>query len=104
MDNPLENFISQNRLAKMNKVLSSRTNSITIVLDRIKNYHNVSAVIRSADAFGINDVHLVGEHFEYTKGISRGAERWIDLFKYESPESAIKFLKKRKLQTCCSST
>lgn len=91
---PLDTFVSDRRLHRMESVLSNRTKTLTVVLDRIKNYHNVSAVIRSADAFGINDVHLVGEKFEYTKGISRGSERWIDLIRHETPSLAISNLKK----------
>ena len=90
---PLDDFVTESRLEKINKVLDKRSTSLTVVLDRVKNYHNVSAVIRSADAFGIQNVHLVGEYFEYSKGISRGTERWIDLYKYDSPSEAIAELK-----------
>ena len=94
MEHPLEDFISENRLDRFNEVLDNRTDQVTIVLDRIRNYHNVSAVIRSADAFGINSVHLVGGNFEYTKGVSKGTERWIELQKHEDIKSVIQKLEK----------
>ena len=49
----LSQFLLPERLEKLETVLSNRTENITIVLDNILNYHNISAVIRTADAFGI---------------------------------------------------
>ena len=89
----LEKFLLPKRLEKLDSVLEKRTNNLTIVLDRIKNYHNISAVIRTADAFGINEIHLVGGNFEYTSGISLGAEKWLEIKKHNSATQAIKKLK-----------
>lgn len=93
--NPLEDFVTPERAQKFEQVASQRTRNLTVVLDRIRNYHNISAVIRSADAFGVNDIHLVGSRFEYTKGISKGTERWIDLHHKEHAEDMCKTLKEK---------
>ncbi len=92
-DEILSKFLLPKRLEKLDSVLENRTNNLTIVLDRIKNYHNTSAVIRTADAFGINTIHLVGGKFEYTSGISLGAEKWLEIKKHECPKETIKELK-----------
>ncbi len=94
-DELLANFLLPERLEKLESVLNNRTENLTIVLDNIKNYHNISAVIRTADAFGVNKIHLVAGNFEYTSGISLGAEKWLEIEKHKSSESVIKNLKEQ---------
>ncbi len=84
----LQEFMLPQRLERLESVLEERTRSTVIVLDHVHNFHNISAVIRTADAFGINDIYLVGEDFEYSRGISLGAERWVDLKKYNSAKES----------------
>ena len=86
------------RLDRMNAVLTQRTHSLTIVLDRVRNHHNISAVIRSADAFGISTIHLVGEMFEYSKGITLGSQRWINIVSHQAPGDAIQTLQREDFQ------
>lgn len=47
---PLDQFIVPDRKERLEQVLAHRSNNLTIVLDQVQNYHNISAVIRSADA------------------------------------------------------
>lgn len=93
MTKNLEDFVMPDRLERINKVVKQRTASLTLVLDHVHKFHNISAVIRSADAFGLSTLHLIGNSFEYAKSISLGAERWIDLVKHESAESAVNTLR-----------
>jgi tRNA (guanosine-2'-O-)-methyltransferase len=88
-DEILSQFLLPQRIERLEKALANRTNQLTVVLDRVRNYHNVSAVVRSSDAFGLSAVHMVGKYFEYASGISLGAEKWIDIQKYSSPQDAI---------------
>lgn len=90
----LSQFILPERLERLEEVLEQRTKSLTVVLDRIRNHHNISAVIRSADAFGLSRVHLIGDSFNFSSGISLGTERWMDLQPHASPLEAIQHLKK----------
>jgi len=90
----LEQFMQQERIARFDQVLSGRTRDLTIVLDGVHNHHNISAVIRSADAFGISTIHLVGEGFTYSKGITLGTERWLDIVHHDAPEEAKSRLRK----------
>lgn len=89
----LERFILADRQARMRDVASKRTRSITIVLDEIRNVHNISAIIRTADAFGVLDVHLLYKEFDSSKGVTQGAERWLKIHKHESAEELIIELK-----------
>ena len=94
----LEEFLIPARRERLEQVLSGRSESLTVVLDGVQNYHNISAVIRSADAFGLTEIHLVGETFEFSRGISLGAERWMRVFGHRSAEDALRFLEPRNYE------
>src|SRR5882757_1229518 len=85
----LEQFLLPGRVARIDQVLAARTDMLTIVLDGVHNHHNVSAVIRSADAFGIRSIHLIGSQFEYSRGVTLGTERWMDVRKHASVKNAL---------------
>ena len=92
----LEEFLIPARRERLESVLDARSESLTVVLDGVQNYHNISAVIRSADAFGLTEIHLVGESFEFSRGISLGAERWMRIFGHHTSHDALAFLQKRE--------
>lgn len=92
-DEILSQFLVPERLERLETALTNRTNNLTVVLDRVRNYHNISAVVRSSDAFGLSSVHMVGKYFEYTSGVSLGAEKWLNIKQYASPEEAITQIK-----------
>lgn len=92
-DEILSQFLLPERIERLEKALANRTNQLTVVLDRVRNYHNVSAVVRSSDAFGLSTIHMVGKYFEYASGISLGAEKWINIKRHSSPEDAIAKIK-----------
>lgn len=92
-DEVFAQILEPRRLERLEQVLAERTNSLTVVLDRVQNYHNISAVLRSADAFGLSEIHLIGESFEYSKGITLGTERWMQLTRHHSPEEAAESLR-----------
>ncbi len=90
----LYQFLLPSRLERLDSVLNNRSRNLTLVLDRVHNYHNISAVLRSADAFGITEVNFIGENFEYSKGIALGTERWLELKTHQDATSALEYLKK----------
>jgi tRNA (guanosine-2'-O-)-methyltransferase len=65
----------------MKAVLARRLATLTVVLDNVYDPHNLSAVLRSCDAFGIQHVHVIEtyEAFELNPKVSQGAERWLTL-------------------------
>ena len=92
-------FITHNRLEKMEQVLSKRTRYLTVVLENIYQPHNASAVLRSCDGFGAQDVHIIENSNSYriNPGVSLGTSQWLTLHKYNKQEEnstpAIKTLK-----------
>ncbi len=88
----LYEFLLPKRKVRMEEVLNQRTKHLTILLDCVQNYHNISAVIRSADAFGLCDVHLIGQDIEYSKGIALGTEQWLKLHLHQTAKQALDYL------------
>lgn len=92
--------VTEKRLALFKQVLAERTRYITVLLEDIYQSQNASAVLRTCDCTGIQDVHIVEERNEYeiNRDVALGADRWLSLNYYSEGEdniySAIKTLKK----------
>jgi tRNA (guanosine-2'-O-)-methyltransferase len=80
----LEQFITERRLHLINHVLSQRTRYITVVLEDIYQSHNASAVLRSCDCFGIQDVHIIENRntYQVNPDVALGSNKWLTLYKY----------------------
>ncbi len=75
------------------------------VLEDVSDPHNTSAVLRSCDAFGVQQVHAVPGSwgFQVTHKISRGTHRWLDVVAHESAEECAEALKKEGRQIIVAS-
>jgi len=74
-------LVTERRLQRLQSVAGRRLRSVAPVLESIADPHNASAILRSADAFGIQEVHVVPgpAGFHASRQISKGAHRWLDL-------------------------
>lgn len=83
--NYLGQFITENKKSVMERVLAERTRFITVVLEDIFKPHNASAVLRTCDCFGIQDIHVIEKINSYKVNpyVARGASQWVDLHKYD---------------------
>lgn len=81
----LRQFVTEDRWQTIKTVLDRRTRYLTVVLEDIYQPHNASAVLRSCDGFGIQDVHIIENRNEFTpsKGVTIGADKWISLHSYK---------------------
>jgi tRNA (guanosine-2'-O-)-methyltransferase len=82
----LSGFVTPERLARMQAVLANRSRYLTVVLEDIYQSHNASAVLRTCDAFGIQDVHIIEKRNEYkvNPDIALGSAQWLSLKKYRN--------------------
>ena len=81
----LGGFVTAERLARMQEVLSHRSRYISVVLEDIFQPHNASAVLRTCDAFGIQDVHIIERKNEYriNPDVALGSAQWLSLHRYK---------------------
>lgn len=77
-------MVNENRLELIDKILELRTRYVTLVLEDIFQPHNASAVLRTCDCFGIQDVHIIENRnrYELNPEVERGAAQWLSLQRY----------------------
>lgn len=80
----LSGCVTENRLALFKKVLTERTRYITVLIEDIYQSHNASAVLRTCDCNGIQDVHIVEEDnaYEINRDVTLGSDQWLSLHYY----------------------
>lgn len=80
----LSGFMLEERFETMKRVLAGRTRYMTVCLENIYHAQNGSAVIRSCEAFGIQDLHIVDRAapFLVRDGVVKGTDKWVDIRKY----------------------
>lgn len=85
----LMTFISENKRRKFSEIIRFRTRHITIVLEDIYQPHNASAVLRSCDCFGIQDIHIIeNKHtYEVNPDVALGSAKWLTLTKYNHAQN-----------------
>lgn len=84
----LSRFISDHKKEFVEKVLDQRTRHITMVLEDIYQSQNASAVIRTCECMGIQDVHIIENDSKYTvnRRVLKGSYKWVDLIRYKGKQ------------------
>ncbi len=81
--------LSETRRDKILNVASSRTEHITLVIQDVTSEHNICACLRSAEAFGIQHVHIVNEKKNYRiSTVAKGSSSWLTIHNYKSISEA----------------
>lgn len=77
----LSPYVSEHKQALLDEVSQRRTRHLTLVFEDIERPHNISAVLRTAECMGIQDVHFIRNRNDYklNPGISKGAAKWLTL-------------------------
>lgn len=85
----LKQFVVDERIKLFEKKIQNRTQYITVILENIFQSRNIAASIRSADCFGIQDVHIIENDniFNNDAEVSMGAEKWITINRYNKKEN-----------------
>ena len=81
-------YISEERLTKFDDALQQRTRRLCMVLENVYQSRNASAVMRSCDGMGVQDVHLIEDinPWVYNRGVSKGTPSWLTLHRYTNSE------------------
>lgn len=87
--------VTPERAAKVRRALDGRVGSVVAVVEAVRRRHNASALIRSCEAFGVHEVHLITSFFRPSVGAARGAERWVRTRTFPEVSSSIDELHQR---------
>lgn len=87
----LEPFLVDGRRERIDAVIDARLGGLTVVIENLHDPHNGAAVLRSAEAFGIQTVHVVeaAERFRFSSDVSQGCEKWLDVERHRTFAAAV---------------
>lgn len=82
------------------KIVKNRTNYLTVCLENIFHGQNASAIIRSCEAFGIQNIHVIEErcHFRPNVEIVKGADKWLDIHRHNENDASEHLIKNLKAE------
>lgn len=85
----LLSFVSANKQAIFQEVITNRTNHFTVVLEDIFQPHNASAILRSCDVFGVQNVHIIENKNEYNINpkVVMGASKWLNIHHHNEKQN-----------------
>ena len=85
----LSPLLTDDRWNRFQEVLAERTQYLTVVLENIYQPLNASAVLRSADCFGIQDIHVIENYNEFNpdREVAMGSSRWLNIQRYNEQEN-----------------
>ena len=96
----LQGLLTQHRIDLFEKVLTQRTDHFTVVAQDVYQLHNTSAVVRSCDVFGIQNLHVIEENLprRIDKEIAMGAQKWVDVHRYNTSRECLYELRQQGYQ------
>ena len=84
----LSGFINEERRQRLREILWQRTRHITVVLEDIYQPQNASAVVRTCECLGLQEIHVIENRHEYrlNPAVVQGSSKWIELVKHNHAE------------------
>lgn len=91
----LEGLVLEGRAARLREVIDARVASVSVLIDSPHDPHNGAAVVRTLDAFGVQDLHVVEreEPFLVSASVARGAQRWVDVHTHATVDASVAALR-----------
>ncbi|HEX9050673.1 MAG TPA: RNA methyltransferase [Anaeromyxobacter sp.] len=89
-------FLVPERKARIDEVVANRTRTLTVVMEAFGDPQNVNAVLRTCEAFGVQDVHAVEgpmKPWNRNRKISQNADKWLDVRRWRSTRECLARLK-----------
>jgi len=96
----LQGLLTDRRIDLFEKVLNQRTDHFTVVAQDVYQLHNTSAVVRSCDVFGVQNLHIIEENLlrRIDKEIAMGAQKWVDVHRYNTSRECLHELRQQGYQ------
>jgi tRNA (guanosine-2'-O-)-methyltransferase len=89
-------FLLPERKARIDEVVASRTRTLTVVMEALCDPQNVNAVLRTCEAFGVQEIHVIEgpmKVYDPNKKISQNADKWLDVRRWTSTADCLAHLK-----------
>ena len=98
--------ITEHRRDLLVKVVQNRTRHFCMVLEDLFDQHNISAVIRTAEVFGLEDVHVIEEvnPYKVNKSILKGSIKWMNIYLHKKRMACMEHLRKKGYRIAVAST
>lgn len=83
------NFVTAERYNRIVEVASNRIRHFSIVIENLYQSHNISAILRTAECLGIQNVHIIENNFQYeiNQQVSLGSHKWLSIKQYNDQEN-----------------
>jgi|TARA_B110000211_G_scaffold132246_1_gene151769 tRNA (guanosine-2'-O-)-methyltransferase len=96
----LLSFLTERRKNLFEEVISKRTRHFTVATEDVYQLHNTSAIMRSCDVFGVQDLHVIEEKVskKIDREIAMGAQKWVNIDRHHSTKECIDNLKENGYQ------
>jgi tRNA (guanosine-2'-O-)-methyltransferase len=93
----LESLLTPERFARLRTVLENRVSNVTVVLENLHKVHNMSAILRTCESFGIQDVHVVPQPGEgkVFRTVTQGCHGWLTIRRHKTIDSCFAVLKEK---------
>lgn len=93
----LRPLMSSRRVERLEEVIGKRLGGVTVLLEELSDHGNIVAIMRTCEALGIQNVHLIeleGD-FKPAKKVGQGADKWLTIHVHQSVEQAVSVLRSR---------
>ncbi len=94
------------RFDRLQQVVQGRTRQLTVAMEMVDKGHNQSAIMRTCDAYGVQEVHIVereGIKFRPSRMVTQGVHKWLDIHRHASTPEAIAHLRAKGYMVWASS-
>ncbi len=90
-------FLTAERIDRIEEVLDQRTTSLAIVVEGMVDSGNIAAMMRTAEAFGVQSFHTIdtARAYKHSRRTSQGAEKWLDRWRWTSPADCLVTLRRQ---------
>ncbi len=91
-------YLVPERKARIDEVVANRTRTLTVVMEAFCDPQNVNAVLRTCEAFGVQELHAIEgpmKRFDRNKKISQNADKWLDVHRWRSTAECLESLKRQ---------
>lgn len=95
----LADFISPNKRALFDRIALERSRHVTVVLEDIYQPHNASAVVRTCDLLGVQNIHIIENRNKFTVNpdVTLGSSKWTDMHRYrEQDDNSLRCIERLK--------